>query len=144
MAISFTKTNWTDTASSGTGLTASQLNRLETVCSSLVSAVNSLNTLTKLYSNTNWMIYTVSNFVFISAQRVKTSSGSWDSTYCPYTLPAKYRPSKDITVPAISENGSSWTGVLRVNPDGKIYVGNYGNNGTVDQRYGFIAYPIGI
>ena len=144
MAISFTKTNWADTDASGTALTAAQLNRLENACSSLVSAVNAMSKITKIYSDENWMIYTISNIVFIYAQRNKTDTGNWTYSYCKHTLNAKYRPSKDIVVPAISENGGSWTGVVCVKSDGTMYVGNFGNDGTDCERYGFIVYPIGM
>lgn len=46
MSISFTKKTWTDNSDAGTAITALELNRLETVCSSLVSAVNTLQTQT--------------------------------------------------------------------------------------------------
>ena len=144
MDISFTKTNWADTDASGTALTAAQLNRLENACSSLVSAVNAMSKITKIYSDENWRIYTISNIVFIYAQRNKTDTGSWTYSYCKHTLDAKYRPSKDIVVPAISENGGSWTGVVCVKADGTLYVGNFGSSGTEHQRYGFIVYPIGM
>lgn len=43
MAISYTKNNWTDTASSGTSITAAKLNAYENVIASLVSQVNALS-----------------------------------------------------------------------------------------------------
>ena len=43
MALSFSKKTYSDTASSGNGITASDMNRIENAIASLTSAVNAIN-----------------------------------------------------------------------------------------------------
>lgn len=144
--ISFSKTTWLDTSTSGTAITSAQLNRIETAINNLVSAVNKINSLQILYSDTYWRIYTVSNMVCVYVIDVVTGSnksdGSWDKAMCSYNIPAAYRPKQDIQVPCVTGNGSSWTGCLQALTDGTIEVFNYGNHGSNDKRCGFLVYPI--
>lgn len=144
MAISYTKKTWSDTASSGTTITASDLNRIETGLNSVVTTLNSLSKFTMLYNSGGFTICTMFNFVCIYVQAVATKSGSWDYKNCPYTLPQKYRLSSDRTFPCITENGGSCTGSFIVTKTGIIQVINFGSSGSDDSRYGHCVYPIGI
>lgn len=146
MAITFKKKTWKDAQDTGTAITPSELNRLETAINSLVTAVNSLqnslDTYDTLYSDASWWITCHLNIVTIHANGVKTGSGYWDSVKCSYTLPAAYRPEKKLFVPMLTENGASWTGAMIVDTTGTITVQNYGNAGSTDSRSGIISYPI--
>ena len=54
MAITFQSKAWSDTMSSGTPITSEDLNRIETVCQTLVSTVNDIEKLVSrkvLYNN---------------------------------------------------------------------------------------------
>ena len=97
---------------------------------------------TKLYESSTWSVYAIGNMVWVCAYGVKTGSGSWDHTACPYNIPGKYRPNKTIIAPTITENGGSWTGVLKVESSGEIVVQNFGNAGSDDCRSGVLIFPI--
>lgn len=71
-----------------------------------------------------------------------TSSDSWFSVVCPYTLPAAYRPKLEIHSTLIADNGHSNTSVLTVSTKGEIKIENRGGNGTTDARNGFICFPV--
>lgn len=47
-----------------------------------------------------------------------------------------------MIAPTITENGGSWTGVLKVEPSGEITVYNFGNSGSSDNRSGILVFPI--
>lgn len=81
-------------------------------------------------------------FVWVSVN-VKTGTGSWDFTNCPYTLPAGLRPAANVQVPLLTANGASWTGSLIVTTAGVIQVGNTGNAGSSDARVGILMFPVG-
>lgn len=61
MAISYTKNAWTDTAGSGTAITANKLNAYENVISSLVTEVNSLRTQVNALKADSGMKYLIGN-----------------------------------------------------------------------------------
>lgn len=145
--VSFKRTNWTDTLVSGTALTASQLNRIEKAVEDLTTYVNTLHNnyyYTVLYSNEGWHIYKCLNVMYIYASDIVLESGSWSSTLCPYTIPADYRPPFNIQMHMGTANGGSTTGYMTVfSNNGKIQIGNYGNSGSSEVRYGgFACYPL--
>lgn len=147
-SLSFSKKTWTDTATSGTPITAAELNRLENAISSLTTAVNNLQdsvSVKVLYNNAQWRIYTVSNYVYVHIQDVRTDSAdSWAYVQCNYVLPEQYRPSVTLQFPLVTGNGASWTGCAKVQNSGNMYVINYGNSGSIDARCGIMLFPIGI
>ena len=98
--------------------------------------------LSALYNSSPWFVYTNGRFVWVLVVGAKTGSGSWDMVTCPYTLASSYRPARDITVPCITENGASWTGVISVKTNGQIQVGNFGASGSNDSRYGVVVFPM--
>lgn len=107
--------------------------------------ISTLQAVSVLYSANNWRVCVKCGFVWVYAWEVKTGSGSWDSTTCPYVLPEEYRPSiAGIVAPAATNNGASTTGSLEVNSNGEIIVSNRGSSGSEDNRYGVLCYPIGI
>lgn len=81
--------------------------------------------------------------VLVRVGAIKTGSGSWDATTCPYTLPQDYRPSNTWEAALTTENGVSWTGFVRVKSTGVIDVSNCGNAGSADGRHGSLVYPVG-
>ena len=58
-SLSFSKKTWTDTATSGTPITAADLNRLENAISSLTTAVNNLQD--SVSQNDDWYVVKVGN-----------------------------------------------------------------------------------
>jgi hypothetical protein len=94
-----------------------------------------------LYDSGGWYVCTNGVVVSISA-RVKTGSGSWDSVSCPYVLPQELRPKTVINAPVATQNGGSITGVMFVNTDGTIAVGNQGGSGSDGTRMGSISYVV--
>lgn len=76
------------------------------------------------------------NFVGIS------SSASWVSEVCPYTLPTRYRPKLEIRSALVTDNGSSITSLICVTAEGVVKIENRGANGTTEKRNGFICFPI--
>lgn len=98
----------------------------------------------RLYSSGGWTVYASDWMVFVSAVQISTGLGEWDTTQCPYVLPAKYRPSYTVYAAALTASGTSTTGYMSVENNGKIYVGNMGGSGSEGSRDGFICYPVGI
>lgn len=81
--------------------------------------------------------------IWINANGVKTGSGSWDYSICPYYLPDIYRPRKTIIVPTLTYNGASCTGAIKVEKiTGEIVVQNMGYSGSDDIRHGVLMFPI--
>ena len=98
----------------------------------------------RLYAANGWYVYVVGSMVWVYVHDIKTGSGSWDSTTCPYVMPSSYRPSSYVIVPLCTPNGDSTTGQLSVTNVGKIVVMNAGANGTTEARQGLLCYPIGF
>lgn len=96
---------------------------------------------TVLYNSNGWYVCTNGVVVSITA-RVKTGSGSWDSVSCPYVLPQELRPKATINAPVATQNGGSITGVMFVNTDGTISVGNQGGSGSDGTRMGSLSYVV--
>lgn len=94
-----------------------------------------------LYNSMPWYVWESAGYVYVVANGVKTGSGSWDSTTCPYTIPSGKRPTIEVFAPVVTSNGRSTTGSLRVNVTGKVTVQNNGGTGSADARYGFIMWP---
>lgn len=94
-----------------------------------------------LYNSMPWYVWESAGYVYVVANGVKTGSGSWDSTECPYTIPSGKRPTIEVFAPVVTSNGDSTTGSLRVNATGKIIVQNNGGTGSANVRYGFIMWP---
>lgn len=96
---------------------------------------------TVLYNSNGWYVCTNGVVVSINA-RVKTGSGSWDSVSCPYVLPQEFRPKSTINASVATQNGGSITGVMFVNTDGTIAVGNQGGSGSDGLRMGSLSYVV--
>lgn len=96
---------------------------------------------TVLYNSNGWYVCTNGVVVSIVA-RVETGSGSWDSVSCPYVLPQEFRPKSVINAPVATQNGGSITGVMFVNTDGTISVGNQGGSGSDGWRMGSVCYVV--
>lgn len=105
---------------------------------------DSVSQVNKLYNSSTWHIAVMSGFIYAYALDVITGNGTWDMSTCPYTLPEEYRPSMDITAPAVTEEGGSCTGYISVSTTGKITVGNNGGKGSANKRRGIVMYPIGM
>lgn len=100
MAITFSKKTWSDTAQSGTALTAEDFNRIETVCDSLVSVVNELS------SDTGWQFLygPTSTHTFVMIRKAgKTCYMQWffiacnqTKWTCPEKLPKSMWPSRSF------------------------------------------------
>ena len=79
--------------------------------------------------------------VYVAAKGVVTDSGSWDSSDCPYTIPAQYRPREEVFAAAATRDGGSWTGALHVHLTGKVAIRNMGNSGSTSGRFASLVYP---
>lgn len=89
-SLTFTKKTWTDNATSGTPITAAELNRLENAISSLTAAVNNLqdsvthyNTKNKQWNQNNWSILQLHMFgelYYFQIQRTYDSFGGASGT----------------------------------------------------------------
>lgn len=94
-----------------------------------------------LYDSGGWYICTNDVVVSITV-RVKTGSGSWASSACPYMLPESLRPKTTFQAPVATANGGSITGVMFANTDGTITVANQGGNGSDGLRMGSLSYVV--
>lgn len=88
-----------------------------------------------LYDSGGWTVCSMGHVVFVNV-RVSVGSGSWDSSKCPYKLPAGLRPPSTHFAALTTQNGGSTTGVLIVDPDGTISVSNQGSSGSGNLRIG--------
>lgn len=95
-----------------------------------------------LYHAGGWYVAYKSGIVFVQATDVKTDSGSWAVTKCPYVIPSQYRPRVGLDVPAVTDNGASWTGLMHVGEDGEISMKNMGNSGSTDNRRAAASWPL--
>lgn len=113
-----------------------------TGATSAAGARNALNLdVNVLYNSDPWYVYENAGYIYVVARGVKTGSGSWDSTACPYTIPSGKRPIIEVLAPVMTSNGVSTTGCIGVATDGEIYVRNNGSAGSTDNRYGVLMWP---
>ena len=107
-AISFTKKNYTDTATSGSGITASDMNKIEKAIVDLDASATSLqNSVSTATFKTNWnylykdntfgkiMYRKYNNIVFVCIS-VSGIDGTWK---CDKYLPSGFRPPVGMYVP---------------------------------------------
>lgn len=95
-----------------------------------------------LYNSDGWYVAHKSGIVFVQATNIRTSSESWAVTTCPYVIPSEYRPRVGLDVPAATDNGASWTGLMHVDKDGRISMKNMGNSGSSDVRHAAASWPV--
>ena len=122
MAISYTRKTFTDTASSGNGLGASDLNRMETGISAVISDVNGLHTYSDPIKSKVFQNMTVEGIaragvctVHIYGEGVVTSD---ESNTVIAQLKKEFYP-KIVFRSLFGINGNSW-GILVINDDGTI------------------------
>lgn len=113
-----------------------------TVTGELANIGDTESPITVLYNFGGWYVAYKAGVVFVQANNITTSSGSWDYTFCPYTIPAQYRPRVEVCVPAITANGGSTTGLMNVKTDGEIVIKNMGSSGSADKRYAAASWPV--
>lgn len=95
-----------------------------------------------LYDSGGWTISERAGIVFVSAWGIKTESGSWSATKCPYVIPAGKRPVVHVAATAVTQNSGSTTGVLIVEQNGEVSVRNYGGTSTTNARYASLSYAV--
>ena len=97
-----------------------------------------------LYDNGYWRVIDHGGTLSCTARNVKTGSGSWDVVECKYTVPAELRPATECLAACCTQSGDSGAGFIRVKPDGKISMGQLGNAGTSEPRFGQVIWVPGI
>lgn len=130
-SLSFTKKTWTDNATSGTPITAAELNRLENAISSLTTAVNNLQDSVSrevgyqfLYGKDfsgPYVAYRKKGFlVEMSWNFIQESSQLWNAG----TLPVEFRPTQSFLAPAVRTSSSgivnNSTAEVEVQKSGKV------------------------
>ena len=80
----------------------------------------------------------------VFARNIVTGSGSWDALNCKYTVPANLRPAVECLAACVTQSGDSGAGFIRVKADGTISVGQLGNAGTSQPRYGQLTWIPGM
>lgn len=97
----------------------------------------------RLYdSDKGWHIWHMGKLVMVCASNVSISSGSWDSTKCPYTIPDGLRPSVPLVSAGASRDKALCT-MLSVGTDGVVSIANMGGAGGTNARYGSLTYMAG-
>ena len=89
-----------------------------------------------LYQNDYWRVVRHGGACTVFARNIVTGSGSWDALNCKYTVPANLRPAVECLAACVTQSGDSGAGFIRVKTDGTISVGQLGNAGTSQPRYG--------
>lgn len=79
--------------------------------------------------------------VMVNASGVVISGGgSWDSTACPYTIPAALRPAEGLSTGGISRDSALST-LMHVQADGKVSISNAGGAGRANAaRFASLTY----
>lgn len=108
----------------------------------LASVADTVSNTKVLYKAGGWYVAYKSGIAFVQATDIRTSSESWAVTNCPYVIPSQYRPRVRIDVPAVTDNGASWTGLMHVGEDGRISMKNMGNAGSTDIRHAAASWPV--
>ena len=123
------------------GINADEPVQLFATLETLKSLQDARPTTNVLYDSGGWTISERTGIVFVSAWGIRTESGPWSTTKCPYVIPAGKRPVVHVTAVAVAQNGGSTTGVLIVEQNGEASVRNYGGTGTTNARYASLSYP---
>ena len=97
-----------------------------------------------LYDNGFWRVIDHGGTLSCTARNIKTGSGSWDAIECRYTVPAELRPAVEVIAACATQSGDSGAGFIRVKPDGKISMGQLGNAGTAEPRFGQVIWVPGM
>lgn len=108
----------------------------------LASVADTVSNTKVLYKAGGWYVAYKSGIAFVQATDIRTSSEPWAVTNCPYVIPSQYRPRVGIDVPAVTDNGASWTGLMHVGEDGRISMKNMGNAGSTDNRHAAASWPV--
>ena len=94
-----------------------------------------------LYEDGHWCVWRSGGVFGVNVTGVSTGGGSWDTVKCPYVLPERYRPKTGRFAAAVTENGASWTGSLKVSgATGEITIGNNGGAGSTSGRHASITW----
>lgn len=142
-SLSFSKKTWTDTATSGTPITATELNRLENAISSLTTAVNNLQDSVSLYETKNWSVVRVGMTVYVRAAQIIADPA--EGIKCPYVIPEELRPSHAWSAAMVTEYGGVDNSYrLLVMPDGTITVHSMGGKTDHRNHFASLSYPIGM
>lgn len=96
----------------------------------------------RLYDGDGWHIWHMGKLVMVNASGISISSGSWDSTKCPYTIPDGLRPSVWLASAGASRDGVLST-QLSVDTDGVVSIANMGGAGGTNLRFGSLTYMAG-
>lgn len=113
-AISFTKKNYTDTATSGSGITASDMNKIENAIVDIDAYIS-----TSSGKNGSVSYFKAAGIVIVSCKYVKvTIHSAWGSATIG-TLPTGFRPSDTVIAPIASDWAS---GSMIVETDGTVKI----------------------
>lgn len=96
----------------------------------------------RLYDDSGWHIWHMGKLVMVCASGVSISSGSWDSTKCPYTIPEGLRPSVWLASAGASRDKALCT-QLFVDTNGSVSISNIGGAGGTNARFGSLTYIAG-
>lgn len=146
VSLSFSKKTWKDNATSGTPITAAELNRLENAISNLTTAVNNLQD--SVSQDNDWLTLNefikyrkTGNIVTVVGESVGIFGfGGKDEYSIVGTLPSEYCPS--ICVPVVFHNmgGESYNNSAYITKTGEIKL--YDRK-TYVSYWGFcVSYPI--
>lgn len=127
-SLSFTKKTWTDNATSGTPITAAELNRLENAISSLTTAVNNLQDSVSHASGKAGSVsyFKTAGIVIVSCLFVRVTIGSsWGSATIG-RLPEGFRPASRVIAPIASDWAS---GNMSIDANGTVAIN--ANNDTI-------------
>lgn len=108
----------------------------------LGDSVSQATAFERLYDGGGWHIWHMGKLVMVNATGVPISSGSWDSTKCPYTIPEGLRPSVWLASAGASRDGALST-QLSVGTDGVVAISNVGGAGGTNSRFGSLTYIAG-
>lgn len=138
-SLSFSKKTWEDTATSGTPITAAELNRLENAISSLTTAVNNLqDSVSRLESDYvrnnvgsgSFEFCRVGGIVIMNMYNITAKvSGSWGTTLVG-TVPEGFRPKNQLRQRCqVANTDSDRSSGLWVKSSGEMYIANFGGTG---------------
>lgn len=109
----------------------------------VIASLSSRHYPVTLYQNDYWRVIDHGVFLSVTAVNIITSADSYATLNCKYTVPAGLRPAKEVLAACVTQSGDSGAGFIRVKADGTISVGQLGNAGTSQPRYGQVIWAAG-
>lgn len=138
--MSYTKQTWSDTASSGTPITATRMNHMEDGIKAANDAWDSVSRVEFIADTNGFYAYARAGIVTVGLDYFKATVAAWESATM-WTLPVGYRPPR-LMLGAVETNGSASGVKLHVWPDGTVAMSAQATGLTNEATWGSVTFPV--